>query len=128
MYLTFEEYRAMGGTLDETAFLNAERRARYLINSQAAGQTGSRIAKLSNLPEAVKDCTLGLITFMSANSANEKQVSSESQSQGGASESRSYVTRSDDDITAECENIIFDYLFGGGMGELLYRGVCDDEH
>ena len=40
MYLSYTEYVAMGGTLDGSAFSAAERRAEYLINAQAGGQTG----------------------------------------------------------------------------------------
>lgn len=126
VYLTYEEYKQMGGSLDNAAFNIAERKARQLINAQAGGQTGERIGKLTVLPQAVKDCTFDLISFMSANSANEKQVSSESQSQGGTSESVSYVTKTDEQITAEADEIIFNSFYGGGIGELLYRGINND--
>ena len=121
VYLTYEEYKQMGGTLDDAAFFNAERKARQLINAQASGQTGERIGKLTELPQAVKDCTFDLISLYSA--YPKKQVSSESQSQGGTSESVSYVTKTGEQISAEAEDIIFNCFYGGGIGGLLYRGL-----
>lgn len=124
MYLEYDEYVNMRGTLEQSAFIPLERKARYLINSQAGGQTGERIGKLTELPQAVKDCMFDIISFLSVNSAGEKQISSESQSQGGASESYSYVTRTDEEITRQCSDIIERCFYGGGIGGLLYRGAC----
>lgn len=124
MYLEYDEYVNMRGTLEQSAFIPLEREARYLINSQAGGQTGERIGRLTELPQAVKDCMYDLISFLSVNSAEEKQISSESQSQGGTSESYSYVTRTDEEITRQCSDIIEQCFYGGGVGWLLYRGAC----
>ena len=122
VYLTYEEYKQMGGNLDNAAFNNAERRARGLICAQAGGQTGKRIGKLTELPEAVKDCTFDLISFMTDNPIGKKQISGASQSQGGASESISYTAKTDDEINAEADDIIFNSFYGADIGELLYRG------
>ena len=124
MYLTYNEYLQMGGTLDNATFNLAERKARYLINAQAGGQTGERIGKLAELPQTVKDCTFDLVSFLAVCSADKRQISSESQSQGGASESVSYVTKTDEQITAECESIIYNDFHGGGVGNLLCRGAA----
>ena len=67
MYLTYDEFKNMGGTLDETAFKIFNRRAEYLINAQGNGRTGDRIGKLTELPQAVKDCTFELINHLSDN-------------------------------------------------------------
>lgn len=124
MYLEYDEYVNMRGTLEQSAFIPLERKARYLINSQAGGQTGERIGRLTELPQVVKDCMYELISFLSVNAAEEKQISSESQSQGGASESYSYVTRTDEEIARQCSDIIEQCFYGGGIGGLLYRGAC----
>nr|DAM30179.1 MAG TPA: Head Tail Connector Protein [Caudoviricetes sp.] len=121
MLLRFEEYLDLGGSLSASAFSRFEKKAEYLIRRQAAGLTGERIDKLPAPPQAVKDCIFDLIAYFSGNTA--KQIASESQSQGGVSESVSYVTKTPEQIQAECENIIRDTLFGGGCGELLYRGA-----
>lgn len=123
MYLSYTEYKAMGGTLDSSAFTSLERKARYLINSQASSRCGNRIASLSELPECIKECVFELISFLSSNSVIDKQIASESQSQGGASESVSYVTKTEAEIEAQGENIIHDFLYGGGCGYLLYKGA-----
>ena len=123
MYLDYADYVEMGGNLDDTAFIPLERKARYLINSQASGRCGDRIAELSELPECIKDCVFALVSFVDANDTN-KQVASESQSQGGASESLSYVTRTDAEIEQQEESIIYEFMHGGGCGHLLYKGAC----
>ncbi len=61
MYLTYDEFKNMGGTLDETAFKIFDRRAEYLINAQGNGRTGERIGKLTELPQAVKTALLNLL-------------------------------------------------------------------
>lgn len=122
MYLTENEYKEMGGALSGCAFYIAERKAEYLINAQAGGMTGRRIRCLSEIPQAVKDCMFELINLVSDNS--KVKISSESQSQDGVSESVSYAVKTDDEQTAEYENIIYDFLYGGGCENLLYRGAC----
>ena len=130
MYLEYDEYQAMGGTLDNSDFTLWERKAEYEINAQAAGNTGKRIKKLSELsglPQSVKDCTFDLIQFLSANVSDNKTVTSESQSSGGVSESYSYKVLDNDQIQAETESIIYNTFFGGGIGDLLYRGLTADD-
>lgn len=122
-YLTFNEYVEMGGVLDETAFNPLARKAEYHINAQASGMTGARIKRLAEIPECVKGCVYELISFFHTNNTSERQIASESQSQGGTNESVSYVQKTDEDINMQLENIICDFFFGGGMGHLLYRGL-----
>ena len=124
MYLEYADYVAMGGILDEDAYNSLERKARYLINSQASGRCGDRIAELSVLPECIKECVFELVSFVDANNVTDKQIASESQSQGGVSESLSYVKRTDEELETQTESIIHDFLHGGGYGYLLYKGAC----
>lgn len=121
MLLRFEEYLDLGGSLSASAFSGLEKKAEYYIRRQAAGLTGERIDRLTAPPQAVKDCVFCLIEYFAENT--KKQIASESQAQGGVSESVSYVTKTPEQTQAECENIIRDTLFGGGCGELLYRGA-----
>lgn len=123
MLLDYSKYTEMGGTLEESAFNIWERNAEYLVRSQAGGQTGKRIDNLTEVPEAVKDCIYDLISFLSVNPFNEKQITSESQNQGGVSESYSYTAKTDTDISQKCIDIIEQYLYGGGLDFLLYRGA-----
>lgn len=122
-YLTFDEYVEMGGVLDEAAFTPLARKAVYYINAQASGMTGVRIKKLNEIPECIKECVYELVSFFGANKTNERQIASEGQSQGGTSESVSYVQKTDEEINLQAENMICDFFFGGGMGHLLYRGI-----
>ena len=64
-----------------------------------------------------------LIAYLSINNTDNKQLASESQSQGGASESYTYITKTDIEIAQYCDDIIKQYFYGGGIGELLYRGA-----
>lgn len=57
MYLTYEEYTNMGGTLEETAFENYEFEARSLID----WYTFHRLDNEETYPEAVKRCMYALI-------------------------------------------------------------------
>lgn len=57
MYLTYEEYTNMGGTLEETAFENYEFEARSLID----WYTFRRLDNEETYPEAVKRCMYALI-------------------------------------------------------------------
>lgn len=123
MYLTYEEYTEYGGKSDASAFTEYNRRAEYLVRSQAAGQTGIRIDALEDIPQAVKDCIFNLIQFLSVNSPGDKNIVSESQSSDGVTESYSYASKTDEQISVESEEIIYNSFYGGGIGELLYRGL-----
>lgn len=123
MYLEYSEFQQMGGNLDSSAFALYERRAENLINSQAAGQTGTRIAKLTELPSAIKECVFDLVMFLSSNADYNRVVTSESQSSGGVSESVSYNVMDATQINAQIDDIIYNGFYGGGVGDLLYRGV-----
>lgn len=127
MYLEYDEYQAMGGTLDNSAFTLWERKAEYEINAQAAGKTGMRISNLTEVPQAVKDCTFDLIQFLSSNASDGKTVTSESQSSGGVSESYSYNVLNESQVQTKAEDIICKTFEGGGIGDLLYRGLYPDD-
>ena len=126
MYLNYQTYKNMGGTLDNSAFTALDRKAEYLINSQVGGKTGERIGKLTELPQAVIDCTFDLIQHLSANSFDGSTVASESQSLGGQSESYSYSVLSKEQADSETEDIIFTYLYQVKIDgvSILHRGAC----
>ncbi|MCI9085761.1 MAG: hypothetical protein HFE51_04985 [Clostridia bacterium] len=130
MYLYYDEYQNMGGTLDMSAFTLWERKAEYEINSQAAGRTGTRISnavELTGLPQAVKDCTFDLVQFLSANAIDSKTVTSESQSSGGVSESYSYNVLDKSQIRVEIDDIIYNAFYGCDIGYMLYRGLLPND-
>lgn len=121
MFLDYGTYEKMGGTLEQSAFDRLNRKAESLIRSQAAGQTGKRIDDLTEIPSAISDCVFDLISFLSDCPVG-RQISGESQSLGGQSESISYATLTEEQIHNECEDMIYNTFYGAGFGELLYRG------
>ena len=123
MYLDYQTYLDMGGTLDNSAFTTAERKAEYLVNSQAGGKTGERLSEFATLPQAVKDCVFELVNHLTEYGG--KMVASESQSLGGQSESVSYVTVSAQEAQEAVLDIIYRYLYPVKLNgvSVLYGGV-----
>lgn len=60
MYLTYEEYQAMGGVLDESSYGNYEFKAESIIN----WYTFNRLANDTEYPEAVKKCMYAIIDIL----------------------------------------------------------------
>ena len=120
MYLTFIEYKAMGGTLEETAFQTYLRRAESYINAQASGRTGERIRSFEVIPIALKNCVVELIELYVRQ--ENRNVTGINRTVGGMSESISYGAVNSADAEAEKYDIISRYFYGSGMGDLLYLG------
>lgn len=120
-YLTYEEYLNMGGVSDITAFnRNIDRVCGIIDNA-----THKRIECMAKIPQSVKALCRDLVEHISANSTNEKLITSRSQSAGGVSESESYEIKSREEVQAEIDNIIADYLMAETNDNgtpLLYRG------
>jgi len=137
VYLTYEEYQAMGGTLDVTAFGDLEFEAEALIN----WYTFNRLKKDTTFPDEIKRLMKYLINL--ADSKNELLNASgsgsesanktiASQSNDGVSVSYNILSAKDlmDASTKDAENAIKQYLQGvtNEAGQLLlYRGVYPNE-
>lgn len=137
MYLTYEEYLNMGGTLDETAFDN------YLIDAEMLidWYTFNRLENETVIPEKVKKCVYKLISLADMKSKafvlgrevnGDGNASVASQSNDGVSISYNTISASQalDLIKSDAENIIKQYLNGvvNSLGrKLLYRGIYPDE-
>lgn len=121
MYLTYLEYGARGGTLDDTAFARYEKRASKNIDAETHG----RVSRMSEVPESVKDCVFELVEYNRKFDITAQAVTSRSQSAGNVSESESYATRSTEEVAADITEIIWTYLStekdDSGV-PLLYRG------
>lgn len=120
-YLTYEEYSNMGGVLDITAFNRSISKVCGIIDNA----THRRIECMKTIPQSVKALCRDLVEHISANSTNEKLVTSRSQSAGGVSESESYEIKSREEMQADIDNIIVDYLAAetdDNGTPLLYRG------
>jgi hypothetical protein len=121
IYLTYDEYLSIGGTVDLSAFnRNIDRVCGMLDNA-----TFGRLEKMTEIPRQVRACCRELVEYL-ANNVEQGNVSSKSQSAGGVSESVSYTNKTTEDIENECANIIFDFLGSVKTDKgtpLLYRGA-----
>ena len=76
-YLTYEEYKSLGGTLGEMPFNILELKARQIINER----TQNRLKNIEQIPQEVKICVYDLINTMNkynlSNNSTSSNVSSE---------------------------------------------------
>lgn len=128
-YLTYEEYKSLGGNLDQTPFNLLEFEARKIID----GNTQNRLINVSEIPQEVKLCIFKLINSILKFSKEEDN----SQNSNIASEnidgySVTYNNVSLDQIenvvkskNIELNDIVYDYLLGVIVNDkaLLYRGI-----
>lgn len=125
-YLTYNEYRSLGGTLDQTPFNLLEFEARRKIDERTQG----RLKNVVEIPQEVKMCMFSLInsisSYSSCISSNNKNVASESID----GYSVSYVTGGTlqeivNSKNVELNDIITTYLFGVIVNNehILYIGV-----
>lgn len=99
-YLTYTEYKEIGGTLDETAFNRNIDRACVMIDVR----TQSRLECFEEIPQSVKVVCADLVEYIATNTV-EKAVTSRSQSAGGVSESESYAVKTAEDYSADLDRI-----------------------
>ena len=121
-YLTYEEYKSMGGELNEAAFLRNVDRACGFVDLH----TKSRLQSVLDVSARVKACARDLVEYLANNVSSGKSVTSKSQSAGGVSESENYETKTTDEINAEMLNIVYDYLASEADDRgtpLMYRGA-----
>ena len=121
IYLTYDEYTEIGGTLDLTAFNRNIDRACGVIDNE----THNRIECMAEVPQRAKALCRDLIEYLARYSTSDMVVSSRSQSAGGVSESESYATKTADDVYGDIQNMIYDYLLNVTDDKgtpLLYRG------
>ena len=76
-YLTYEEYKSLGGTLGEMPFNILELKARKIINER----TQNRLKNIKEIPQEVKICVYDLINTMNkynlSNNSTSSNISSE---------------------------------------------------
>ena len=141
MYLTFEEYQIMGGTLDETAFNDFEIEAETIVD----WYTFNRLQNNTDYPDRLKQCMYVLIRMAqqrqaamtagenaSGESTAESTASIASRSNDGVSISYNVVSAKDifESLKGEMEDTVKRYL-NGVVNELgrkvLYRGFYPGE-
>lgn len=121
IYLTYTEYKELGGILEETAFIRNIDRACGIIDNA----THNRIEDIKKIPQRAKALCRDLVEYLVENNST-KIVTSKSQSAGGVSESESYATKTADDIYGDIQNMLYDYLGNEKTDNgtpLLYRGA-----
>lgn len=153
MYLSYAEYQAMGGTLDETAFNDFEFESECIIN----WYTFDRLKKETEWPEEVQRCMFALIKLAKLKADSMilgSQTTTVDDGQGHtvtttvnsaiASQSNDGVSISYNTVSAsqifeklspkvkggEIENLVQMYLQGvvNSLGhKVLYRGIYPDE-
>ena len=125
-YLTYNEYKALGGTIDQTPFNLLEFEARKRIDERTFG----RSKNVAVLPQEIKMCMFALINsisgYSSCISSNNKSIASESID----GYSVSYVAGGTlqeivNSKNVELNDIITTYLFGVIVNNehILYIGV-----
>lgn len=111
-YLTYNEYKALGGNLDITPFNLLEYEARRIIDNR----TLQRLKGINQIPQEVKMCMFSLVNTINGyanKSQNNKNISSESV--GSYSVSYTTGTQIQETINsknAELTDIVLTYLTG----------------
>ena len=120
IYLTYAEYKEIGGSIDETAFIRNIDRACAMIDNR----TQLRLECFEYIPQLVKVVCADLIDYISTNTV-EKTVTSKSQSAGGVSESESYATKTVEDYSTDLERIFepLSVVKTKNGVSVLYRGA-----
>ena len=124
-YLTYNKYKALGGSLDQTPFNLLEFEARRKINERTLG----RVEKTSEIPQEVEMCMFSLINLLNSYN-NENQTSKNISSESVGSYSVSYATGTQiqeiiKSKNAELNDIILTYLTGVIVNgqHLVFLGV-----
>lgn len=120
-YLTFDEYKEMGGMLDLTAFKRNIVRTCSTIENATFG----RISKMDDVPIQVKALCRDLVEYLSNNINVQNVITGKSHSSGPVSQSESYLVKSKEEQNQDIDNMLNDYLASvrdGNGTPLLYRG------
>lgn len=126
-YLTYEEYRALGGTLDLMPFELLEYETRKRIDERTQG----RLKTVNDIPQEVKMCMFKLMNVVTSYDEGLDSVSRNIASENTDGYSVSYVTGSQiqevlKTKNKELDDIIMTYLVNVIVnGEhILFLGVC----
>ena len=122
-YLSYEEYKSLGGTLGEMPFNILELKARQIINER----TQNRLKNVEKIPQEVKNCVYDLIQIINkynnSNNSTSSNISSEN------TDGYSVTYKSGAELTteqkAQFEDVMFTDLYGVIVnGEaILYLGA-----
>ena len=122
-YLTYEDYKSLGGTLGEMPFNILELKARQVINER----TQNRLKNIEEMPQEVKICVYDLINTMNKYNLSNNSTSSNISSENTDGYSVTY--KSGTEMTAEqkaqFEDVMLTDLYGVIVNEeaILYLGA-----
>lgn len=122
-YLTYDEYRLLGGTLDIMPFNLLEFNARKKIDEK----TMNRLIGIEEIPQEVKVCVYELINVLESYESDKtrnKAISSEN-TDGYSVTYNNDVSLNSIAKNSQLESVIDDYLFGVVVnGEhIIYCGI-----
>lgn len=114
-YLTYEQYQAWGGTMDQSAFILAEIKARARIDAMTQG----RVARMTQVPEQVQAAMMEIINVDAIYSAGAQAAApvAVSFSTDGYSENYGNVESRTEEIEKQLTTSIM----------TLLDGILDDE-
>ena len=122
-YLTYEEYKSLGGTLGKMPFNILELKARQIINER----TQNRLKDVEKIPQEVKICVYDLINTMNKYNLSDNSTSSNVSSENTDGYSVTYKsgTEMTTEQKAQYEDIMLTDLYGVIVnGEaILYLGA-----
>ena len=122
-YLSYEEYKSLGGTLGEMPFNILELKARQIINER----TQNRLKNIEEMPQEVKICVYDLINTMNKYNLSDNSTSSNISSENTDGYSVTY--KSGTELTEEQKNQYNDIMETDLYGvivdntPILYLGV-----
>ena len=122
-YLSYEEYKSLGGTLGEMPFNILELKARQVINER----TQNRLKDIEKIPQEVKICVYDLINTMNKYNLSDNSTSSNVSSENTDGYSVTYKsgTEMTTEQKAQLEDVMLTDLYGVVVnGEaILYLGA-----
>ena len=122
-YLSYEEYKSLGGTLGEMPFNILELKSRQIINER----TQNRLKNIEEMPQEVKICVYDLINTMNKYNLSNNSTSSNISSENTDGYSVTYKsgTEMTTEQKAQLEDVMLTDLYGVVVnGEaILYLGA-----
>ena len=122
-YLSYEEYKSLGGTLGEMPFNILELKARQVINER----TQNRLKNIEEMPQEVKICVYDLINTMNKYNLSDNSTSSNVSSENTDGYSVTYKsgTEMTTEQKAQFDDVMLTDLYGVVVnGEaILYLGA-----
>ena len=120
-YLTYEDYKSLGGTLGEMPFNILELKARQIINER----TQNRLKDVEDIPVEVKVCVYHLVNIASSYQNKVSDVSVASESTDGYSISYKSGTDLTEEQKKQYDDVMETDLYGVIVDNtpILYLGV-----